>query len=141
MTFLLDRERDLVCHAVGCWDGYGRRALAGHRNHFAASPGSEDDRVWSSLVGRGLATVSPPTSWLPYNLYRATAEAARLAGLSEAAIVRACGTPEQQRREREKRDRDAELRRARALKRQRVALAALRAATDNAEDGAQAQAT
>jgi len=115
VTFLLDHELALVRHALGCWDGYGRRALEGYRNHFVTSDGSKADAVWQSLVTRGLAESRP------FNLdqigsstiYFVTREGARLAGLSEAAIVRACGTREEQAKQRAKYQRDRE-RRARA---------------------------
>jgi len=35
--FLLGNERELVRHALGCWDGFGRRPIEGYRNHYVAS--------------------------------------------------------------------------------------------------------
>lgn len=109
MTFLLDRERELVRHALGCWDGYGRRTKEGYRNHFVASVGSRDDLTWQSIATRGLAKAGrfhlDETGGS--NIYYVTRAGARLAGLSEAAIVRACGTLEEQTRQREKYERDA----------------------------------
>ena len=119
MSFLLDRERELMRHALGCWDGSGRHALDGYRNHFVAIAGSPNDLAWQSLVTRELATVSPfPFNEAePTNIYRATREGARLAGLSAAAIVRACGTREEQAKQRDRRDRERERRRVRSERR------------------------
>lgn len=127
MTFLLDRERELVRHALGCCDGYGRRALEGYRNHFVASDGSKDDVVWQSLVTRGLAESRPfnldqrGTS----TLYFVTREGARLAGLSEAAIVRACGTDQERSKQLAKYSRDRQRRRVRNERRWFIEGAAL----------------
>lgn len=116
MSFLLDAELKLARHALGCWDGFGRRPVEGHRNYFVATKGSNDDRRWQSMVTRGLATTrhfhldeSGNSS-----IYYVTREGARLAGLSEAAVIRACGTDEERRRLRQKRDRDKERKRAHA---------------------------
>lgn len=121
MSFLLDRERELVRHALGCWDGYGRRPVEGCRNHFVASTGSADDRAWQSIATRGLVVagrlVLDQTGGS--TIYYVTREGARLAGLSEAAIVRACGTREERARQRAKYQRDRE-RRSRALLAQRA---------------------
>lgn len=123
MTFLLDHELALVRHALGCRDRYNRRALEGYRNHAVTSDGSKDDIVWQSLVTRGLAVACPfifdqrGTS----TLYFVTREGARLAGLSEAAIVRACGTREEQAKQRAKYQRDRERRAERYWRNVRMA--------------------
>lgn len=137
MSFLLDRERELVRHALGCWDGCGRRTQEGYRNYFVAAIDSPNDRVWQSLVTRGLATVRPfPFNEVePTSLYYATREGARLAGLSEAAIVRACGTREEQAKQCERRERERERRRVRTERRWMIegsalALARAYSATD-----------
>lgn len=127
MNFLLDRERELVRHALGCWDGYGRRPVEGYRNHFVASTGSADDRAWQSIATRGLAVagrfVLDQTGGS--TIYYVTREGARLAGLSEAAIVRACGTREERARQRAKYQRDRERRSARYWRNVRMAALAI----------------
>lgn len=127
MSFLLERERELVRHALGCWDGFGRRPIEGYRNHFVASTGSADDRVWQSIATRGLATAhhfhldeSDRST-----IYYVTREGPRLAGLSEAAIVRACGTREEQSKQRAKYQRDRERRSARYWRNVRMAALAI----------------
>lgn len=128
MTFLLDKERELVRHALGCWDGFGRRTVEGYRNHFVATADSADDRAWQSIVTRGLAVagrfVLDQTGGS--TIYYVTREGARLAGLSEAAIVRACGTHEEKTRQRVKYQRDRERRHLRSERGWLIATSALR---------------
>lgn len=123
MTFLLGSERELVRHALGCWDGFGRRPIEGYRNHYVATKGTEDDLRWQSIVARGLATAHRfhLDESGRSTIYYVTREGARLAGLSEAAIVRACGTREEQAKQRAKYQRDRERRAERYWRNVRMA--------------------
>jgi hypothetical protein len=60
-----EEELDLMKHAVG-----HERGKPFYRNYFCADPGSNDDRIWTSLTERGLAVLRRgPQEHLPYNLY------------------------------------------------------------------------
>lgn len=111
-AFLLDSEAHLVRHAVG----FHARRIPGYRNHYSCEPGSDSDRAWSSLVGRGLAVrlFRPDAFTVDLHSYAATEEACRLAGLSEAAIVRAYGSRERREAQHARYMRDCERRRERA---------------------------
>lgn len=98
VTFLLnENERELLCHAVG----WTRCGMKGARNHSCVSPGSREDGAWGAMVERGLARLARVPSELSggSNVYAVTPEGCRLIGMTEAAIVRACGTPEQRQRQ------------------------------------------
>jgi len=45
-------QLDLMKHAIGA-----ESKDPGYRNYFAATPDSEDDREWASLVGKGYARI------------------------------------------------------------------------------------
>lgn len=99
---LTDTELSMVRHAIG-YDA--PRGKQGYRNRYCAGTDADADIVWRGLVARGLATKSPRSPNVDDSLYFVTADGARAAGLSEAAIVRACGTDEEQRNQRAKYER------------------------------------
>jgi hypothetical protein len=64
-------QLDLMKHAIGA-----ESKDPGYRNYFAATPDSEDDREWTSLVEKGYARVrrQPDDSIWPDRLYNVTPE-------------------------------------------------------------------
>ena len=124
-----ENELGLILHATGCNVRGTRQGSHGHRNYFVAGESSRDDVAWRVLVARGFAEryrhwldeVGPPACY-----YTVTPAGARAAGLSEAAIVRACGTPEERAKQRRAYERARETRRRRRwadIDRSRVAYA------------------
>ena len=96
---LTDAELSMIRHAIG-YDA--PRGKQGHRNRYCVGTDAYADIVWRGLVARGLATRSSRSPAADDTLYFVTADGARAAGLSEAAIVRACGTDKEQSEQREK---------------------------------------
>lgn len=68
---------ELLRHALGA-----DSPTPGYRNHFAATPGSDDDRCWATMVLEGLALlVREPCDLYSYNIYAATEAGRKLVGL------------------------------------------------------------
>lgn len=122
---LSDRERDNMRHAVGA---DARRGTDGYRNHYVASPGSQDDLSWQRLVSIGYATSHGANSLTGgSNCYTVTRDGCAAIGLSKAAIIRACGSQDEKQAQHAERSRqrDARLMRSRLLAESR-ALSAIR---------------
>lgn len=96
---LTDTERSMIRHAIG-YDA--PRGKQGYRNRYCVGTDTDADIVWRGLVARGLATKSLRGPNGDDSLYFVTPDGARAAGMSEAAIVRACGTDEEQSKQRAK---------------------------------------
>lgn len=101
---LTEEELRMVRHAIG-YDA--PRGKQGYRNRYCVGTDTSADIVWRGLVERGLATRSSRSPAASDSLYFVTVEGARAAGLGEAAIVRACGTEEEQRKQRAKYEKDS----------------------------------
>jgi len=85
MKSLTENERRLIKQALGL---DRRNAVDSYRNMYCATPGSDYDDAWSSLVERGLATKHRSTSVFPYANYSVTG-AGRLALMERSKKIKA----------------------------------------------------
>lgn len=75
-----ESEAGLIRHALGLYPT-GGILFDPWRNHFCATPGTDDDLAWKAMTARGWARlVGRPHDLLPYNTYRVTGAGAAAVG-------------------------------------------------------------